>query len=433
MGDIRFQRHYALVKGASDRVAQLQGMSEEDLVAALAGASEAHDPLLANILATETQNRVMRNRTILENLGEALVVETPLGFISAVNAETERLMGWPREELLGRDFHALCHVADQNQPGAPCPILRAAATGNVMYLHKEVFQTRKGRRFWSSVTVAPLKDDAGEVNGLICVFHDTTRERQQHADVERGRNLITAVHKAEDAMGQGSLVLEQDDVVYANDAFLRMSGYTFEELRAMPSYLDLFHASFTRDALRRLLQTESGLDVPTYDEGRLLHKSGAEVPVEVSIVKVKADDEDPMQPELARLVMIVRDVTRQKEAEAQLRRVVENLPEGVYVTDVQGRITFANVGAERILGLERSRIAGRTYHDNLWGASQPDGTPLLESQLPAARALRGEHVLAHPLSLLHAKTRERIHLRVSAAPLEDDAGRVVGSVVSFHP
>lgn len=280
MGDVRFEHLYNQVKEASDPAALLKAMREEDLIAALAGASRASDPFMANVLATEAQNRVVRNRAMLENLGEGLVAETPLGVVRYMNAEAERLLGWTREELVGQDFHRACHVADQQDPGGRCPILGAAATGEAMHLHKEMFRTRDGRRFWSSVTVAPLWNEAGEVDGLICVFHDTTREREQGADVERAEHLITAVHKAEDHLGMGSLVVERDEVAYANEAFLRMSGYSLEELRAMPSYLDLFHAAFLRDALRRLLQENAGAPVPAHDEGLLLRKDGAQVPVE---------------------------------------------------------------------------------------------------------------------------------------------------------
>lgn len=167
MGDVRFQSLYHRVKEATDRATLVRAMPEQDLVAALAGASLAPDPFIANVLATEAQNRIVRNRTMLENLGEALVAETPLGVIRYVNAETERLLEWTRDELVGQDFHQLCHVADIQRPDAPCPILGAAKGGKVMHLHKEVFRTKSGRRFWSSVTVAPLKNDDGEVDGLI--------------------------------------------------------------------------------------------------------------------------------------------------------------------------------------------------------------------------------------------------------------------------
>lgn len=145
------------------------------------------------------------------------------------------------------------------------------------------------------------------------------------------------------------------------------------------------------------------------------------------------DDERLMDDAVARLVVIVRDVTEQRRAQEGLRRVVESMPDGVYVTDVSGRITYVNAGAERILGLERGRIAGRTYKDSLWDAAAHDGRPAPAERLPAARALHaGEVVHDHPMVVTHAKTQARIRLRVSAAPLREESGRIVGCVVSFN-
>jgi peptidoglycan/LPS O-acetylase OafA/YrhL len=84
MGDRRFDPAYERLKGAPDRVAELARMPFEDIVAALAGASKAQDPLLANILATEVLNRhrrgVARSAARVLAVVAAIVLAT-VGFV----------------------------------------------------------------------------------------------------------------------------------------------------------------------------------------------------------------------------------------------------------------------------------------------------------------------------------------------------------------
>lgn len=64
MGDRRFERAYARVQDAADRAAALRGLTEEELVHALAAASTKSDPYLANVLAVELLRRQRAGRAL---------------------------------------------------------------------------------------------------------------------------------------------------------------------------------------------------------------------------------------------------------------------------------------------------------------------------------------------------------------------------------
>ena len=62
--------------------------------------------------------------------------------------------------------------------------------------------------------------------------------------------------------------------------------------------------------------------------------------------------------------------------------------EGLIVHDQDGTIINCNPAAERILGLTRSQLEGRTPMDRSWRAIRDDGTPFPASELPAMVTLR---------------------------------------------
>jgi len=66
VGDARFDAVYARVQRATDRPGEIDRLSDADVIAALAGASKAKDPLLA----TAAQNRASHLRKIIDHLGE---------------------------------------------------------------------------------------------------------------------------------------------------------------------------------------------------------------------------------------------------------------------------------------------------------------------------------------------------------------------------
>ncbi len=135
---------------------------------------------------------------------------------------------------------------------------------------------------------------------------------------------------------------------------------------------------------------------------------------------------------------IIKDVTEAHEREAALRaseerlvRVVETIADGITILDSNGRITFANAAAERILGLTRSAIAGRTYNDPAWRITTVDGRPVRDEDLPFQRVM---HSGAPVYNLQHAIERpdgSRIILSINAAPLRDAEGGIVGVVASL--
>jgi PAS domain S-box-containing protein len=129
------------------------------------------------------------------------------------------------------------------------------------------------------------------------------------------------------------------------------------------------------------------------------------------------------------------------EAEAErdrLRQVVEEMPEGVVVTDAGGRVVVSNPAARAALGLgwlglgplDPAPLAGGP---TAAPARRPDGGPVAPADLPVARALaRGESVRGEQLLVRHASQEGDVALLVSATPLRGPDGAVEGAVAIFR-
>ena len=118
-------------------------------------------------------------------------------------------------------------------------------------------------------------------------------------------------------------------------------------------------------------------------------------------------------------------------ARARTERILETMAEGVVLIGADGRITYANTAAGRILRLRPDEARGLRYDDPRFAPPHAGGAPLPPSDAPITRALRtGETVHGVEVEFPGGDDGARV-LRVSAAPLRGADGAPAGVVVSF--
>ncbi|MBW3623350.1 MAG: PAS domain S-box protein [Armatimonadetes bacterium] len=126
-----------------------------------------------------------------------------------------------------------------------------------------------------------------------------------------------------------------------------------------------------------------------------------------------------------------------REAEEQLRQQLEftsaitrNMGEGIYTLDAEGRVTFMNPAAERMLDWKEEELLGRPVHDaihyqNALGERVPaENCPLLE-------VLRSRKVIFNDEDLFTRRDGATFPVSIISSPLLKE-GEVAGAVLSFR-
>lgn len=117
-----------------------------------------------------------------------------------------------------------------------------------------------------------------------------------------------------------------------------------------------------------------------------------------------------------------------RESETRLHEIASALGEGVYVVDQDGRITFSNPEAQRLLGWSEQELLGADAHA-LFHYMKADCTPLtpeectVHSVAQASQSYRGEESFWR-------KDGSRLPVELCSSPIIR-AGQVVGVVVAF--
>ena len=114
--------------------------------------------------------------------------------------------------------------------------------------------------------------------------------------------------------------------------------------------------------------------------------------------------------------------------------LLDALPDGAYITDLERKIVFWNRAAERITGWSRTDVVGKHCSDNILVHIDKDGHPLCGREFcPLHRSIvTGEGSTCPLMVFAQAKNGERIPVEVSVAPIRDAEGTVVGGVEVFR-
>jgi PAS domain S-box-containing protein len=137
-----------------------------------------------------------------------------------------------------------------------------------------------------------------------------------------------------------------------------------------------------------------------------------------------------IEEEVIGVGVVVIDITEREEAEHLRSAVMNTMVEGLYVLDGEGRLTFMNAAASRLLGWSEAELMGKSMHDAIH-FQHADGSPHSERDCELLKVrTEGRSVrMAH--EAFSRKDGAILPVAYSAAPLMAGA-RVGGVVVVFR-
>ena len=257
-----------------------------------------------------------RYRTLFETMPQGIVHYDADGSIIGVNPAAGEILGldlapvtsWPvvpAGEAVREDGSPF--------PAEHLPVPVALRKGEVVAdVVIGVRHGRTGERRWVRVTAVPdARDDRGRPSRAYAIFTDLTEQRQTEAALRQSNALLGRLR---DANVLGVVVVGENQVYEANDAYLAIIGYSREDLQA-----DRVHwrkitppgwAGVEEKAMRQLVQT--GACQPF--EKEYLHKDGHRVPVLIGAAVI---DRNPL-----RWTSFVVDLTSRQRAEQERAELV---------------------------------------------------------------------------------------------------------------
>lgn len=138
-------------------------------------------------LEAEVARRNRQREQILLTVAEGIYGTDTEGRISFVNPAAARLLGYGREEMLGRDAHRLFHAEDGDDASG-CSLCSCLDGRHSLHRHETGLRHRDGRLLELELTCEPLFD-ADALFGTVVTFRDISERKRYIAEIERKSNF----------------------------------------------------------------------------------------------------------------------------------------------------------------------------------------------------------------------------------------------------
>ena len=223
---------------------------------------------------------------------------------------------------------------------------------------------------------------------------------------------------------------------FVNPAAARMLGYQVEELLGQPSH-DTWHhtksdgSPYPREECNIYSAYKDGT-VHRSDQEVFWRKDGTSFPVEYESTPICEDG-----GALVGAVVVFKDISERHRCEQEIRKfrrhndlILDAAGEGIFGLDIQGKHTFVNPAAAKMLGYERKDLLGKPSHIT-WHHTKPDGAPYPPEECPIYEAYKDGKKHEGDNEVFWRKDGTSFPAQYTSRPIWDLEGNLVGAVVTF--
>jgi len=332
----------------------------------------------------------------LNSIGDGVIATDADRNITFLNPVAAALTGWNPDEALGQPISSVFQIINEKTRWPVRDIVGTVSNEKRISSLSDntVIQSRDGHTIPIEDSAAPILDAAGEVIGVVLVFHDVTEKRRaQTALLESSKRLSQAQEIAH--LGSWELDLINNRLTWSDEVY-RIFGLQPQEFSA--TYETFLESVYPDDrAAVDAAYTSSlqeGRDSYEIDHRVIKRSSG-----EIRAVHEKCEHIRDQSGRIIRSVGMVHDITERKQAEDELRRSRDELE--LRVQERTQELAIVNEGLKsEITQRKNAELMLEQQNDELKAMSQAErrqrelAEGLVRSNIALNSSLELEEVLA---------------------------------------
>ncbi len=142
--------------------------------------------------------------TTLKSIGDAVIATDKEGHLTFMNPVAESLTGWQQEEAKGKPLQDVFNIINQEtRKEVENPVAKVLRDGMVVGLaNHTLLISRDGTEIPIDDSGAPIRDEKGEITGVVLVFRDV---RERRAAEEEKKRLEAQLQQAQKMEAIGTL------------------------------------------------------------------------------------------------------------------------------------------------------------------------------------------------------------------------------------
>ena len=377
----------------------------------------------------------------LDSIPALVAVLDTAGRVVRLNRSAEEMTGLELGEIVGRPF-ADQVLAEREARGWAEEKIALAASGQIVGPYENLWRTAQGLPRRVSWTLRPLTNPGGtpgisaganygaetasEVQYLIVSGRDVTGQRQAEEALLTSETRYK--HVVENSLGFVFTSTLEGRLTSLNSYTAESLGYQTDELIGRP-ISDLL----SRAGLQSFAESLKTIIKSGEFQGTIpfVRKDGTERQIAYRSRRMDLPGSNSF------ILTHGMDVTEQHAAEDELQLVrrqheliLSAVGDGIYGVDLEGRFSFMNPAAAKILGFTEEELTGKDVHE-LIHHSHADGTPHSKANCPILLGVRRREGVRIRDDVFWRKDGTMVPVEYVATPIIDE-GVVAGMVVAFQ-
>jgi PAS domain S-box-containing protein len=306
---------------------------------------------LIGTLADVTENKIAEEKlamlaAIVESSEDAIISKTLDGIISSWNKGAQKVFGYTSDEIIGEHITKL--IPPDRYQEEPLILQRIQKGESVEHFETKRI-TKDGKSLDISLTISPIKDQAGIIIGASKIGRDITEQKViERLTTESESRLSIAIQAAE--LGTWEYDIVTKDAIYS-DRYLEIFGHAENALPSREAVLRQIHP----DDMEIRNQALADAIVSGYmnlDMRIVIHIN------EVRWIQVKGKVFYGENNEPFKIMGTIMDITDERQAQLAIQesenkfRLLSNaMPQFVWIGDTQGNLYYFNEAVYEYSGL----------------------------------------------------------------------------------
>jgi len=250
--------------------------------------------------------------TTLKSIGDGVITTDIKGVVTFINPAAEAMTGWNSNQAIGKPLNKIYRIFNEKSKkpveSPVTQVLNDSYNGDI--LGHCLLKGKKGEKIDISENAAPIRDDKGEVIGVVLAFQDISErmrfERALRESEARFRSVVENSHT-------GIMVVNrQFKCVYMNQELVELLGYSEQEI--LNQDFRMLLSDHEKNILtEHKIQTERGEKVPNRYDFEIVRKDGEKRQMQVVVSPIKNKEGE------SQTVIQMLDITERNRLEQQLR------------------------------------------------------------------------------------------------------------------
>ena len=257
-----------------------------------------------------------RLAAIVESSDDAIIGKSPDGTIISWNSGAERLYGYSREEIEGRNISI---ITTPDKLAELQNIYEKIKRGEKVEHFETIRCKKNGTCIDVSITVSPIKDAAGDIIGFSTIARDITERKNAEEALRKSEAWLSTTLRS-----IGDAVIATDAkgrVVFINPIAAKLTGWKQEEAAGRPMG-EIFNIinEITNEPVENPVTKviREGVIVGLANHTLLITKDGSRRPIDDSAAPIK-----DTKGNIIGVVLIFRDITERRNTEKAMQESVK--------------------------------------------------------------------------------------------------------------